>query len=565
MFARLVVAFLLGFSSLMLVHAAAQPKQRPSAPVSTPPPAAMPHVSAPPRIAAPPPIASPRIAAPPHVAIQPHFAPPPHIAAPSHVAGPPSVAPLHVTVPHAAPRVASPRLPSVAPRAPASSERLQSREPGQASALNRTQAHQLRSEESAQIRQLRAQQRQHLRDMRAQGQRPDGNTLRQLRAQNEQQVHDLRMQFRERREGLQNLPSQVGALRPNGNPRITPESAREGRFASRFLQRADFSRWRVDRIAPHLAWRRHHRAAFVVWTGPVFWPYVYVDLFYYPFWPEAYDDGYWAYAYDDFFDSIYWATGNPYAAYTYAAPTAESVGQVFSARNKRQVSGSTIDICESNSAITAWPFEKIASLLKPSAQQQTFLDELKAAAAEGANELKASCPHLAALTPTGRLQAMFDRLQSTLDAARTVRTPLVKFYDSLTDEQKARFNAIGPNVGQKGGTAELQDANMCSGRKPGLTDLPIERIEDAVHPTKMQEAAIDRLSKANGQAIAILQAACPNTVPQTPVGRLDAIEKRLDAMIQAAKAIQPALQELYGSLTDEQKSRFNVLGQQALR
>jgi hypothetical protein len=141
----------------------------------------------------------------------------------------------------------------------------------------------------------------------------------------------------------------------------------------------------------------------------------------------------------------------------------------------------------------------------------------------------------------------------------------VKFYDSLTDEQKARLNAIGPNVDQKGGTAELQDANMCSGQKPGLTDLPIERVEDAVHPTDMQEAALDRLSKANDQAVAILQAACPNAVPQTPVGRLDVIEKRLDAMIQAAKAIQPALQEFYGSLTDEQKSRFNTLGQQALR
>ena len=65
-----------------------------------------------------------------------------------------------------------------------------------------------------------------------------------------------------------------------------------------------------------------------------------------------------------------------------------------------------------------------------------------------------------------------------------------------------------------------------------------------------------------GQAVAILRAACPDVIPQTPIGRLDAIEKRLDAMIQAAKAIQPALQDFYGSLTDEQKSRFNTLGQQ---
>jgi hypothetical protein len=36
-------------------------------------------------------------------------------------------------------------------------------------------------------------------------------------------------------------------------------------------------------------------------------------------------------------------------------------------------------------------------------------------------------------------------------------------------------------------------------------------------------------------------------------------------MIQAAKIIQPALQEFYTSLSDEQKSSFNMLGQRAQR
>ena len=54
-------------------------------------------------------------------------------------------------------------------------------------------------------------------------------------------------------------------------------------------------------------------------------------------------------------------------------------------------------------------------------------------------------------------------------------------------------------------------------------------------------------------------------VPQTPVGRLDEIEKRTSAKIQAAKTVQAALQEFYASLTNEQKERFNTLGQQARR
>ena len=37
---------------------------------------------------------------------------------------------------------------------------------------------------------------------------------------------------------------------------------------------------------------------------------------------------------------------------------------------------------------------------------------------------------------------MEKRLQTTLGAVRTVQPALAKFYDGLTDEQKARFNAL---------------------------------------------------------------------------------------------------------------------------
>jgi hypothetical protein len=368
-------------------------------------------------------------------------------------------------------------------------------------------------------------------------------------------VRDLRQQFRDRRLGL-HQPPQSGAPRLDGKPRIAPDVARRSRFASRFLEHPHPPRWRTDRVPPEFAWRRHHHAGFVAWAGPLFWPYAYTDLFYYPFWPDGYDDAYWPYVYDDFLDSVYWADGSPYSAYRYAAPTAVSVSR----QAARPAGGG---LCGSESGITAWPFARIASAVIPTAEQQALLDELKAAAAQAADDLKASCPQAAALTPTGRLDAMLMRLQATLNVARTVHAPLMKFYDSLSDEQKARFNGLGPNAGPTAGTAGLSDAGACSGQKSGLADLPIEQIEDAVRPTGAQAASLDRLGKANTQAVAVLQAACPDGVPQTPVGRLDAIEKRLDAMIQAAKAIQPALQEFYGSLNDEQKSRFNTLGQQA--
>ena len=62
-----------------------------------------------------------------------------------------------------------------------------------------------------------------------------------------------------------------------------------------------------------------------------------------------------------------------------------------------------------------------------------------------------------------------------------------------------------------------------------------------------------------------LQAACPNDVPLTPVGRLEAMEKRLAAMLQAAKLVQQPLERFYATLSSEQKARFNALGQFAGR
>ena len=43
---------------------------------------------------------------------------------------------------------------------------------------------------------------------------------------------------------------------------------------------------------------------------------------------------------------------------------------------------------------------------------------------------------------------MTNRISATLDAVRIVRPALEKFYNSLSDEQQARFNAIGPRIGE---------------------------------------------------------------------------------------------------------------------
>jgi hypothetical protein len=58
--------------------------------------------------------------------------------------------------------------------------------------------------------------------------------------------------------------------------------------------------------------------------------------------------------------------------------------------------------------------------------------------------LKGSCPADDAMTPPARLAVAGKRLDTMLQAVRLVRAALEDFYATLSDEQKAQFEAIGP-------------------------------------------------------------------------------------------------------------------------
>jgi len=89
--------------------------------------------------------------------------------------------------------------------------------------------------------------------------------------------------------------------------------------------------------------------------------------------------------------------------------------------------------------------------------------------------------------------------------------------------------------------------------------LPLERIERAVQPDGAQRAALKGLQDATSEAVNLLSSDCPTYRALTPVGRLQAMEQRLDAMLRAVQTVQPALEKFYASLGDEQKERFNRL------
>jgi hypothetical protein len=306
-------------------------------------------------------------------------------------------------------------------------------------------------------------------------------------------------------------------------------------------------------------WRPWWRGGLVIgWVGPLFWPYASYDVFDYVYWPYAYDD-FWPYAYDDVYYGIY---GN----YAPIPPGASSGGRRESSPGNRvartdDTQRRAAEVCSDDAAqLTDWPLERISEVVQPTAAQRSALDELRAASAKAIDMLKSGCPKDLPSTPIGRLAAMESRLQVMLAAVQTVRPALERFYQSLSDEQKARFNAIAASDDHAAAAKDRRDlTKFCDEKTAGVTDLPIDRITQAVQPTPAQRAALDELKDASVKATERLKTDCPTYQALTPTGRVEAMEKRLDATLGAVKTVQPALAKFYNSLSDEQKARFNSL------
>lgn len=448
-------------------------------------------------------------------------------------------------------------------------QQLQSR--SQRGRLSRIEQRELRGLERREQLQKSAAQRLEQLQARSQAGRLDRAGQRELRQLERQQ---RALGFEQRQAVRQ--PADVKTGQP---ARVTPQQAAAGRFAASFASieaskehRGD---WRLRHQAPRTAWRLGLRASYVPWVSAVYWPYVYSDVFYYTFWPDVYEEGYWAYVYDDFFDGIYFPYGAPYLDYAYAGPygmieEGVTTGSVPSRQRipPGRLSQAVRALCtQPDEGITAWPIAAIAEAVQPSREQKRLLDDLKKAAEAAAEAFRRACPESLPMTPPGRLQAMTMRLQATLDAVKIVRPALQAFYASLSDEQKARFNEIRPKLKEeRTAAAQARDRSAdCGGQKAGLSALPIDEIDRVVRPTGAQATALDRLDEATQRAVGVLNKACPTSTPATPVGRLDVMQKRLEAMIAAASSVRPALEDFYAALSDEQKAKFNRLGRDSAR
>ncbi len=353
------------------------------------------------------------------------------------------------------------------------------------------------------------------------------------------------------------------ALTPRNRAALTHAAADPKHFAARrqFASNAAFhSFW--GKGWGH-GWKHgwdHGRRHFfhIGWIGPFFWPYAYGDFFYYALWPYDYYyyDPFWAYGYGDIYEAIF----SPYSYEEYVG------GPRAPARMATLTQGMAQSCDEEAAEVAGWPIDQIQSAIEPSQEQTALLDDLGNATVEASREIKAHCPTSVPFTPTGRLAAMQQRLQALANAVNIVSPPLAKFYDSLSDEQKARFNAIKPasNAPRRGKTPKPEQAvlNPQADCNANVMAWPDDQIDRVVKPNDAQRVKLDALQSATAHAADMIRASCPSEVAATPPARLEAVGQRLQAMLHAVETVQPALTDFYNALSDDQKARFNSMGRQ---
>jgi hypothetical protein len=325
------------------------------------------------------------------------------------------------------------------------------------------------------------------------------------------------------------------------------------------------SRWTFRGRYAQSDWARHHHRHLGIvlgFAGLVFWPYAYDDFLDYTYSPYAYDT-FWPYAFDDVYAGIYGGYAPQYSApenaYAYAGSAASESTYSRTANppiGNATAAGGSERICSGQAqGLTDFSIQKIAQQVEPDQKQQALLDDLKTATVKAVNILQAACPSELPSTPTGRLATMRTRVDAMLQAVQTVRPALEKFYASLNDEQRERFNAI--DQGQQ--TAQNQPSNvdrLCKSQT-AQGRLPLERIQRTLHLSSAQDDDLKALDDATTKAGEILQGKCEPAQTLTPTGRLAEMEARLSAMSQALATTQTALNKFYGSLSDEQKAQFD--------
>ena len=361
----------------------------------------------------------------------------------------------------------------------------------------------------------------------------------------------------------------TSAVRNTLNSRSVAATLRDSRALRNSRTRANITAivataaWHNGRDGEH-GWWRHGNGGYG-WVGPLYWPFAYYDMYDYAMWGGGYDDSFWGYGYGDIYAGLF--APYDYDELTGYLPQYASANPGSPAPASPETPSAATDqlaqMCGQDSHdIAGLPIDQFEKTIQPTDAQRAALDDLANASIKAAQGIKATCPTDIALTAPRRLAAMQRRIEAMIAAVEVMQSPLEKFYDLLSDEQKARLTALANDQRQNKTAAKPTSslAQSCGAAQPGVMEWPTADIGRTVQPTEAQRASLVALEAASTKAADMLKASCPTDNPLTPPLRLAAIGQRLDAILGAVKTVRSALNDFYGMLTDEQKAKFEAIG-----
>ena len=275
------------------------------------------------------------------------------------------------------------------------------------------------------------------------------------------------------------------------------------------------------------------------WFGPVFWPYFYGDVLTFALWPYVYNNAFWDYDVNALLDIIL------------------STGLHVTDTHADDVFG--VDVCGALApGVPQLPVDRIEQTVHPIGSQIAGLHDLKSASLRASEFVATSCSSEIPQTPIGRLEMVERRLAAMTEIVQNLRTPLAEFYNSLTDEQRRRLDAlptsnlVGPLEAQ-GSTARA--ATLCDQRGDNVPGI-MQDILQTIQLNQQQQLAFDSVKAASSKAVSELKPSCPGEIASTIKDRLTAIDVRLRALVAAVNILRPAVVDFYAALDGEQKARF---------
>jgi len=115
-----------------------------------------------------------------------------------------------------------------------------------------------------------------------------------------------------------------------------------------------------------------------------------------------------------------------------------------------------------------------------------------------------------------------------------------------------RWGLMGPGM-----MDQRTFGRMCSPYAAGFAEWQVNRLEQIIKPTEAQRPKFDEFKTASAKATETIRNACPAAYPANMLERMEVMEKRTEAMLQAIKTVRPALEAFYATLTDQQKAQLN--------